>query len=169
MIDINSSNEYGPFSPERAGGLPAKSVLDMCVSGKYTEQEMKRKLAGKGGLVAYLGTSDVREVHKIIESGGEAGERASLIFRAMAWQVAKEISAQAVSLYGKVDAILFTGGIAHDSSFVKLVQERVGWIAPCLIYAGEDEMQALTEGALRVLRGEEGAKSYSGNVRGSNI
>ena len=169
MIDINSGNEYGPFSPERAGGVPAKNLVDMCFSGVYTEQELRRKLAGKGGLVAYLGTSDVREVHKMMESGGEAGERASLIYRAMVWQVAKEIAAQAVSLCGKVDAILFTGGIAHDSNFVKLVQERVGWIAPCLIYAGEDEMQALTEGALRVLRGEETVKSYSENVRGSNI
>ena len=169
MIDINSGNEYGPFSPERSGGLPAKGLVEMCFSGKYTEQELKRKLAGKGGLVAYLGTSDMREVHKIIESGGEAGEKASLIYRAMAWQVAKEIAAQAVSLCGKVDAILFTGGVAHDSNFLKIVQERVGWIAPCLIYAGEDEMQALTEGTLRVLRGEEDVKSYSANVRGSNI
>jgi butyrate kinase len=169
MIDINGGNEYGPFSPERAGGLPAKNLVDMCFSGEYTEQELKRKLAGKGGLVAYLGTSDMREVHKIIESGGDDGERALLIYRAMVWQVAKEIAAQAVSLCGKVDAILFTGGIAHDSSFIKLVQERIGWIAPCLIYAGEDEMQALTEGALRVLRGEESAKSYSENVRRINI
>jgi butyrate kinase len=84
----------------------------------------------------------------------------------MAWQVAKEIGAQAVSLCGKIDAILFTGGIAHDSAFLLLVQERIGWIAPCLIYAGEDEMLALTEGALRVLRGEECVKSYSENVRG---
>ena len=169
MVDINSANEYGPFSPERAGGIPARNLVDMCFSGKYTEQDLKKKLAGKGGLVAYLGTSDMREVHKIIESGSENGKKAELIYRAMAWQVAKEIAAQAVSLCGRIDAILFTGGIAHDSDFVRLIQERVGWIAPCLIYAGEDEMQALTEGALRVLRGEESAKTYSENVRGSNI
>ena len=169
MIDINSANEYGPFSPERAGGLPARNLVDMCFSGKYTEQELKKKLAGKGGLVAYLGTSDMREVHKIIESGSENSKKAELIYRAMAWQISKEIAAQAVSLCGKIDAILFTGGIAHDSDFVKLIQERIGWIAPCLMYAGEDEMQALTEGALRTLRGEESAKSYSENVRGSNI
>jgi len=169
MIDINSGNEYGPFSPERTGGLPAKNLVDMCFSGKYTERELKRKLAGQGGLVAYLGTSDMREVHKIIESGGEKGEKASLVYRAMAWQIAKEIAAQAVSLCGRVDAILFTGGIAHDNDFVKLLQERVGWIAPCLIYPGEDEMKALADGALRVLIGDERAKSYSDNVRGSNI
>jgi butyrate kinase len=169
MIDMNSSNEYGPFSPERAGGLPARNVVDMCFSGKYSEQEIKRKLVGKGGLVAYLGTTDIRSVHMMMESGGENSKKASLIYRAMVWQIAKEIAAQAVSLRGRVDAILFTGGIAHDSDFIKLIQERVGWIAPCLIYAGEDEMQALTEGALRVLRGEECAKSYSENVRGSNI
>ena len=169
MIDINSGNEYGPFSPERTGGLPAKNLVDMCFSGEYTEREIKRKLAGKGGLVAYLGTSDMREVNKIIEAGGEEGKKASLIYRAMAWQIAKEIAAQAVSLCGKVDAILFTGGIAYDSNFVKLLEERIGWIAPCLIYAGEDEMKALTEGALRVIKGEEIVKSYSANVRGSNI
>ena len=169
MIDINSANEYGPFSPERAGGVPAKNLVDMCFSGKYTEQEIKKKLAGKGGSVAYLGTSDMREVRKMMESGGKLGEKASLIYRAMAWQVAKEISAQAVSLSGKVDAILFTGGIAYDNDFIRLIQERTGWIAPCLIYPGEGEMQALAEGALRVLKGEEGAKSYSENVKGSNI
>jgi len=169
MVDINNANEYGPFSPERAGGIPAGDLVDMCFCGKYNEQELKRKLAGKGGMIAYLGTSDMREVHKMIESGGENGKKADLVYRAMAWQIAKEIAAQAVSLSGVIDAILFTGGIAHDSDFVKLIQERIGWIAPCLIYAGEDEMKALTEGALRVLRGEESAKSYSENVRGSNI
>jgi butyrate kinase len=169
MVDISSGNEYGPFSPERAGGLPAINLVGLCFSGKYTEQELKRKLAGKGGLVAYLGTSDLRDVNKMIEAGGETGEKASLVYRAMAWQIAKEIAAQAISFCGKVDAILFTGGIAHDNNFIKLIEESVGWIAPCLIYAGEDEMQALTEGALRVLKGEEKAKSYSENVKGSNI
>ena len=168
MIDINSASDFGPFSPDRAGGLPAKDIVDICFSGKYTEQEVKRKLVGNGGMVAYLGTRDMREVHKMMESGGETGKKAGLVYRAMAWQVSKEIGAQAVSLSGKIDAILFTGGIAHDSNFVKLVQEMTGWIAPCLIYAGEDEMQALAEGALRVLRGEENAKSYPENVKGSN-
>ena len=166
IIDTSGGNDSGPFSPERAGGLPARNLVDICFSGKYTEQELKRKLAGKSGLTAYLGTSDLRIVHKVIEEGGDEGEKASLVFKAMVWQVAKEIGAQAVSLCGKVNAILFTGGIAHDSEFMKLVQERVGWIAPCLIYAGEDEMLALTQGALRVLRGEERVKSYAENVRG---
>lgn len=169
MIDMNSGNEYGPFSPERSGGLPARNIVDMCFSGKFSEQELKRKLAGKGGLVAYLGTSDLREVRKIIGNGGEEGKRAELLLKAMAWQISKEIAAQAVSLRGRVDAILFTGGIAHDKDFLKLIIERVQWIAPCLVYAGEDEMLALAQGALRVLKGEEAAKSYGDNVRGTNL
>ncbi|MCL1941814.1 MAG: butyrate kinase [Synergistaceae bacterium] len=169
MIDLNNCNEFGPFSPERAGGIPARSLMEMCFSRMYTEQEMKKKLVGKGGMVAHLGTSDMREVHKIIKSAGEEGQKAEFIYKTMAWQIAKEIAAQAVSLSGNVDAILFTGGIAHDSDFILLIQEKIGWIAPCLIYAGEDEMLALAEGALRVLRGEEGAKSYSENVTGRNI
>ena len=157
IIDMSSGNEYGPFSPERAGTLPAGAVAQLCFSGQYTERDLKRKVAGKGGLMAYLGTSDVREVRKMIENGDE---KAALAYRAMAWQVAKEVGAQAVSMGEKVDVILFTGGIAYDSEFVRLVQERVQWIAPCLVYAGEDEMLALAQGALRVLGGEEGAKNY---------
>ena len=162
IVDTSNGTDCGPFSPSRAGGLPVGAVARLCFSGKYTEDGLKRILSGKSGLLAYLGTSDVREVRGMIDKGDE---KAALVYRAMAWQIAKEIGAQAVSMGEKVDAILFTGGIAYDSEFVRLVQERVQWIAPCLLYAGEDEMLALAQGALRVLNGEEEAKSYGDYVR----
>ncbi|MDR2523674.1 MAG: butyrate kinase, partial [Synergistaceae bacterium] len=162
IIDTSNGTDCGPFSPSRAGGLPVGGVAKLCCSGRCTEESLKRLLAGKAGLLAYAGTSDVREVRARADKGDE---KAALAYRAMAWQIAKEIGAQAVSITDavqdeKVDAILFTGGIAYDTEFVRLVQERVQWIAPCLLYPGEDEMLALTQGALRVLRGEERAKSY---------
>ncbi|MDR2528637.1 MAG: butyrate kinase [Synergistaceae bacterium] len=162
IIDTSNGTDCGPFSPSRAGGLPVGEVAKLCYSGHCTEESLKRRFAGKAGLLAYVGTSDVREVRARIDGGDE---KAALAYRAMAWQIAKEIAAQATSVTDaakgeKVDAVLFTGGIAYDSKFVRLVQERVQWIAPCLLYPGEDEMLALAQGALRALRGEERAKSY---------
>lgn len=160
-IDVNNANEYGPFSPDRAGSLPVGDFVRLCYSGQYSERDLKRRLSNGGGLNAYLGTNDMREVRRMIENGDE---KAALLYRSMAWQVAKEIGAQAVSMGEPVDAILFTGGIAHDSDFIRLLQERVQWIAPCMVYPGEDEMLALTEGALRVLKGEEIAKNFSESI-----
>jgi len=162
MVDLNNANEFGPFSPERAGGVPAGDLVRLCFSGEHTMQEIRRKLVGNGGLMGYLGTSDVREVKKRIADGDQ---KALLVYRAMALQVAKEIASYAATLKGKVDAILVTGGVAHDSDFVALVQERVQWIAPVLRYPGEDEMRALAEGALRVLRGEEEPRIYGDSIK----
>ena len=159
--DTNNVNDFGPFSPERAGGLPMGAVVSMCESGRYTESEIKRKVVGQGGLKAHLGTSDMREVVERVKKGDE---KAAMLYRAMAWHIAKEVGAQAVSMGEKVDAILFTGGIAYDSEFVRLIQERVQWIAPCLVYPGEGEMPALAQGALRVLAGEEVPKKYEDYV-----
>lgn len=152
MIDTNNGNEFGPFSPERAGGLPAGDLARLCFSGGFTMLDLRKRLVGNGGLKAYLGTSDMREVSARVKKGDE---KASLVYRAMALQIAKEIGACTAALFGKVDAILLTGGLAHDSTFVELVTKRVQWIAPVLVYPGEDEMSALAEGALRVLSGEE--------------
>lgn len=163
MIDLNNANDFGPFSPERAGGLPAGDLLRMCFSGESTEKDVLRRLVGKGGLSAYTGTSDVREV-KALAAEGDALAREA--YEAMAWGIAREIGAQAAALSGYVDAILFTGGVAFDSDFISLVQKRVQWIAPVLIYPGEDEMPALAEGALRVLRGEEEARIYACHISG---
>jgi len=158
MVDLNNANENGPFSPERAGTVPAGDLVRLCYSEKYNVKDLRRKLAGGSGFVGYLGTNDVREVKKLIAQGDE---KAGLIFRAMAWQVSKEIASYSAVLEGKVDAIILTGGVAYDEDFVSLVTERVQWIAPVLVYPGENEMKSLAENALRVLKGEEKAASYA--------
>ena len=158
MVDVNQALDgTGPFAPERAGGLPVGDVIRLCYSGKYTYEEMIKKIAGRGGLVAHLGTNDAREVERRIETGDE---HARLIYEAMAYQIAKEIGLMATVLKGDVDAIVLTGGMARSDMLVDWIVERVEWIAPVMVYPGEDEMLAMAQGALRVLRGEEEAKDY---------
>ena len=158
MVDVNQALDgTGPFSPERAGGLPVGDVIRMCYSGDYTYEEVMRKVVGHGGLVAHLGTNDAREVEKRIANGDE---HARLIYQAMAYQIAKEIGAMATVLKGDVDAIVLTGGLAASHMLTRWLRERIDWIAPVMIYPGQDEMLAMAEGALRVLRGEEDAKDY---------
>lgn len=157
-IDVNNAlNGEGPFSPERTGSLPVSSLVQLCYSGKYTIDEINKKIAGKGGLVAYLGTNDGREVVRKIESGDKNAE---LVYKAMAYQVGKEIGACAAVLEGKVDAICLTGGLAYDKLLTGWIKEMVEFIGEVRIYPGEDEMIALAEGGLRVLRKEEEAKEY---------
>lgn len=157
-VDVNNAlNGDGPFAPERAGGLPTISLVDLCLSGKYTYEEMKKLLAGKGGLVSHLGTNNALEVEKRIEDGDSY---AKLVYEAMAYQVAKTIGEMATVLEGKVDAIVLTGGLARSDMLVNWIKERVSFISKVLVYPGEDEMTALLEGALRVLRGEEKEKTY---------
>lgn len=165
MTDLNNANDFGPFSPERSGGLPAGDLVRYCLESGLTEREMLRKVVGKGGLVAYTGTSDVREVK---EQAAKGDRSATLAYEGMAYGVARDIGAMAAALSGRVDAILVTGGVAYDSDFVSLVQRRVQWIAPVLVYPGEDEMPALAEGAFRVLRGEERQKIYSDYATGGD-
>ncbi|WP_026894735.1 butyrate kinase [Clostridiisalibacter paucivorans] len=158
VIDVNNALDgEGPFSPERAGGLPAGDLAKMCFSGKYTHEDIKKRLKGNGGLVAYLDTNDAREVGKMIDEGNK---KAELIYRSMAYQVAKNIGSCAVVLDGKVDAIVLTGGIAYDERFTNWVKEKVSFIGPVYIYSGEDELGALAQGGLRILKGEERAKIY---------
>ncbi len=157
-IDVNNAlNGEGPFSPERSGSLPVSSLVQLCYSGKYTIDEMNKKIAGNGGLVAYLGTNDGREVVKKIEAGDKNAE---LVYKAMAYQIGKEIGACAAVLEGKVDAICLTGGLAHNKLLTGWIKEMVEFIGDIRIYPGEDEMIALAEGGLRVLRKEEEAKEY---------
>lgn len=158
VIDVsNALDGEGPFSPERSGGLPVGELIKLCYSGEYTLNTMKKMIKGNGGLVSYLGTNDAREVVKRIEEGDE---NAKLIFSAMAYQVAKEIGASSIVLKGNVDAIILTGGIAHSNIFTGWIEERVSFISKVIIYPGEDELAALAEGGLRVLRGVEEAKIY---------
>jgi butyrate kinase len=160
VIDVNNGlHGEGPFSPERAGTVPIGDLVSLCFSGEYYADEVMKKLVGQGGLVAYLGTNDARTVEDKIEKGDE---RAALIYDAMAYQVAKEIGAASTVLHGQVDAIILTGGLAFGKEFVKKITDRVEWISDCIIQPGENELQALAEGGLRVLRKEEQAKEYPG-------
>lgn len=158
VIDVNNGlHGDGPFSPERSGTVPIGELVDLCYSGTYFRKEIMAKLVGQGGLVGYLGTNDAVTVEKRIEAGDE---KAALVYDAMAYQVAKEIGSAATVLEGKVDAVLLTGGLAYGKEFVEKIKKRVGWISEVVVYPGEDELQALAEGALRVLNGEEQAKTY---------
>ncbi|MCF8151286.1 MAG: butyrate kinase [Burkholderiaceae bacterium] len=157
MIDVNNAQEEGPFSPDRCGGLPARKLVKLCFSGKYTETEMAAQLMGKGGIFAYLGSRDLREVEARAASGDAQAE---LVFTAMAYQIAKEIGAMATVLGGAVDRIVITGGMAWSRRLVDEVSARVGFIAPIVLLPGEEELPALAAGALRVLRGEEPAQTY---------
>jgi butyrate kinase len=164
MVDVNQALDGGgPFAPERSGGLPVGDVVRMCFGEApydgfgLTYDRMFRKLAGEGGLVAHLGTNNAIEVEERIGSGDE---RAKLIYRAMAYQIAKEIGAMAAVLKGKVDAIVVTGGVAHSEMLLGWIRERVAWIAPLIVYPGEDELLAMVQGVLRVLNGKEEARVY---------
>ncbi len=157
MVDVNNANEAGPFSPERTGGLPVGDVVKMAYSGEYTEKEMLTMITRQGGLLAYLGTNDGQEVAGRIADGDEQAE---LVFKAMAYQVAKEVGAMAAVLNGKVRAVVITGGLAHSELLTGWIKDRVRFVAPVLVFPGEDEMQALAEGALRVLVGQEQPQQY---------
>ena len=159
VIEVNNALDgEGPFSPERTGSLPVGDLAKMCFSGKYTHAEIKKMITGKGGLVAYLGTNDGRDVVKMIEEGDE---NAKLIFEAMAYQVAKDIGSCATVLKGNVDAIILTGGLAYGEMLINWIKARVAFIGDIVVYPGEDEMIALAQGGLRVLRKEEEAQIYA--------
>jgi len=152
MVDVTNSREEGAFSSERAGGVPVMQLVRLCFSGKYSAKEIENLLFREGGLFSYLGTKDLA----IVENRIAAGDlRAAEVFDAMVYQIAKEIGAMAAVLRGSVDAVLITGGMAHSARLVSNLRDCVDWIAPVKVYPGEDELQALAEGALRVLRGEE--------------
>ncbi|WP_138206903.1 butyrate kinase [Haloimpatiens lingqiaonensis] len=158
VVDVNNALDgEGPFSPERSGGLPVGDLTKMCFSGKYTLEEMKKKINGKGGFVAYLGTNNAKEVGDKAVAGDK---QCKLLFDSMAYQVAKEIGKCAAVLCGKVDAIILTGGIAYSKDMQQAIKEKVEFIAPLVVYPGEDELLALAQGGLRVLTGEEKAREY---------
>lgn len=158
VIDVNNAlNGEGPFSPERAGSLPADQLVKACFSGDYTEAEIKKMIVGKGGLSAYLDTNNAKEVSDRAKAGSS---EAKLIYSAMAYQVAKAIGEYAVVLDGEVDAILITGGIAYDKDFINMIENKVKFISNVIAYPGEDELLALAQGGLRVLNNEESAKEY---------
>ncbi len=154
MVDIVSDDE-GPFSPERAGRVPCRALIELCY--KYDQKTMKKKLRGKGGLISYLNTNDARVVEQMIEDGDLYALK---IYQAMAYQIAKGIGELATVVCGDVDLIIITGGIAHSKMITEWVSERVSFIAPIEIIPGENELKSLNMGALRVLRGEEIVHEY---------
>ena len=152
----NALDGEGPFSPERSGSLPTDAVMKLCFSGKYTEAELKKMFVGRGGLVAYAGSTDMRDLLKMAETDPKVAE----VIDAFHYQIGKEIGAMAAAMHGKVDQIILTGGIAYGKETTDALKEMVGWIAPVTVYPGEDELLALAQAALRVLTGEEQAKEY---------
>lgn len=158
IVDVNNVLDgEGCFSPERAGTVPAGDLIKLCFSGKYTQKELYKMICGNGGFNAYLGTNDARVVEKMVSEGSA---EAKLVQDAFYYQIAKDAGAMAAVLHGKVDQIILTGGIAYAPLTRERLTESLGWIAPITVYPGEDELLALVQGGLRVLRGEEEAKVY---------
>ncbi|CAM4119203.1 butyrate kinase [Mesobacillus thioparans] len=157
MIDVNNAENEGPFSPERAGGLPAKQLVQLCFSGKYSEKELLQRMTKQGGIFSYLGTKSVIEIEQRVKSGDPD---AALVLKAMVHQIAKEIGAMATVLEGKADGIILTGGISHSEMITEWIREKVSFIGEVFVLPGEAEMEALAFGALRVLTGQEEAERY---------
>ena len=158
VIDVfNALDGDGAFSPERSGAVPVGALVKLCFSGKYDEKTVYKMLVGNGGFNAYLGTNDARDVEKMIEQGDA---KAKEVYDAFIYQICKNIGSQAAVLEGKVDQIIFTGGIAYSKYVIDAFKEKVAWIAPITVYPGEDELLALAQGGLRVLNGEEKAMEY---------
>ena len=157
-IDANNALDgEGPFSPERAGSLPAADLIRLCYSGKYTEKQLLKRIAGQAGLTAHLGTNNMREILQRIKDGDE---HAQLLVDAMLYHTAKQIASEAAVLCGQIDAILLTGGMAHSDYIVSELRRRIGFLAPVYTFPGEDEMEALALNALAVLQDKRQAKIY---------
>ena len=157
-IDANNALDgEGPFSPERAGSLPAADLIRLCYSGKYTEKQLLKRIAGQAGLTAHLGTNNMREILQRIKDGDE---HAQLLVDAMLYHTAKQIASEAAVLCGQIDAILLTGGMAHSDYIVSELRRRIGFLAPVYTFPGEDEMEALALNALAVLQCKRQAKTY---------
>ncbi|MRR23941.1 butyrate kinase [bacterium] len=160
VIDVNNAlNGDGPFSPERSGGLPAWQLAELCFSGRYTPSDIKSMLAGKGGIVAYLGTNDHLEASKRAENGDE---NAALVLKGCSYQTAKEIGAMSAVLEGNVDCIILTGGLAYDAVHVEQVRSMISHLGPVYVYPGEDELKALAFNGYLAITGHISVKEYLG-------
>lgn len=159
LIDVESANSLGPFSPERSGSLPFQEIIDLIDKGEYSPKELKRKLLTEAGIYSYLYTKDMVEVENRIKSGDQ---EAKLILEAMVYQISKGIGEMATVLKGRVDRIILTGGIAYSDLVCQKIKERVAFISKLERVAGEAEMLGLKEAAMRLLRKEELAKEYKG-------
>ena len=161
IIDVNNANSEGPFSPERAGCLPAQQLVKLCFSGKYTEKELVTRITKEGGLYAYLGTKNEMEVEERMEKGDENAKK---ILDAMIYQIAKEIGAMSTVLDGNIDGIILTGGLSYSNYIVDKITKKVKFIAPIYTVPGEEELEALAFGALRVLQKQENPRKYKDSV-----
>ena len=157
MVDTNAARGEGPFCIDRSGGVNTFEVVKLTLSGKYTEEEMLAKISGNGGVVAYLGTRDFREV---VARRAAGDEKACAVFDAMAYQIAKEVAAMSVPLGGRVDAIVLTGGMAHSKELTEAITEQVAHIGRILVYPGENELQALADYLYQVRSGQREAFTY---------
>jgi len=157
MIEACNAKDDGPFSVDRCGALPVTQLVDLCYSNKYTKEELHKRVIREGGIYAYLGTRDIREVEER-EKNGDG--QAKNILDAFTYQVAREIGAMGATLCGEVDRIIFTGGMANSERVVNDISRRVKFIAEIELVPGEEELQSLALGALRVLNGEETANEY---------
>ena len=156
MID-SVGDDDGQFSPERAGCVPSLELNKLCFSGKYTKAEMDKKIRGRGGMFAHLGTSDCREIERRIQAGDRHADE---ILQAQAYQIAKTIGLLSVALKGKCDAIILTGGLAYSKLLTDRIKDYAGFLAPVVVIPGENEMEALAQGGLRLLTGQEQANVY---------
>ncbi len=152
IVDVNDASSDGPFSPERSGGLPLQPLIDLCFSGQYTKEQIKQMVMGQGGLKAYLGSVDAREIEERINSGDK---KAAEVYRAMAYQIAKEIGAMAAVLEGRIEAVVITGGLAFSQILMNEIKRYISFIAPVITLPGELELEAMAAGALRGLSGRE--------------
>lgn len=159
LVDANNAIDGdGPFSTNRCCSVPIGDLIKMCYSGKYTYPEIRRLINGNAGLMAYVGENDVKTVEQRAAAGDKECDE---VLDAMCYQIAKEAGGAATVLKGEVDAIVFTGGIAHSRRIVESVSERVSFIAPVAVYPGEYEMQSLGLNTLAALRGEEEIKELN--------
>ena len=157
MIDVNNAVDGGPFAPTRTGGLPTTGLIRLCFSGTYDRAQLLELATKRGGLLAYLDTSDGEEIEQRIAGGDR---RARLVYEAMILQIAKEIGAMAAVLDGRLDAVVLTGGLARCRYLIDSLKKKVSFLGPVLVFPGEDEMKALALGALRILTGEEKVRDY---------
>ncbi|MDR3280970.1 MAG: butyrate kinase [Synergistaceae bacterium] len=165
VVDVNDAMNEGAFSVDRAGGVPTLALIDMCYSGKFSHKEMKRHVNGLGGIFSYLGTMDMREVERMMKTDEGDARR---VVEAFAYQIAKDVGSMAAVCSGNVDRIVITGGMARFKELVDMIASRVEFIAPIKLVPGEEEMESLASGALRVLRGAERAKVYAGKPQTAN-
>ena len=153
MVDCNNALDGdGPYAPERSGGLPVWDLVELCLSGRYTREALRKMIVGEGGLMAYLSTKDVLTVEEMIDEGNREAE---IALDGMIYQVGKEVGGMAAVLEGKVDALYLTGGIARSERVVSSLKGRTAFLGPLMIFPGEFEMEALAFGAIRVLEGRE--------------